>query len=166
MRALESAMKGGSSPQPYCNMDTGTSKPASGRRSLFPTALITDKNPDISVRVASGSRMAVGFVGVAVLRLKEPVGIFNDGSHMYNLGMVEAFYVPGMPAETTLASPGTLFRVQGTRVYFNDACYVEFPNGYRVHFDQNELGYFLPYDCSCDMRDCLLYTSPSPRDGW
>ena len=83
MRALESAMKGGSSPQPYCNMDTGTSKPASGRRSLFPTALITDKNPDISVRVASGSRMAVGFVGVAVLRLKEPVGIFNDGSHMY-----------------------------------------------------------------------------------
>ena len=159
LRALESSMTAPKAKaRPYCNMDTGTSRPASGRRKLFPTALITDMNPSISVRVASGSRMAVKFVGVAVLRLKEPVSICDDGKFVYNLGMVEAFYVPGMPEETMLASPGTLFRIQGTRVYFNDACYIDFPSGYRVRFEQNELGYFLPFDSSLDM------TNLEPKD--
>jgi len=143
----------------YCNMDTGTSKPASGCRTRFPTCAIKVRNPGINVRVASGTRLPVEFIGVMVLQLHECVvprpAQPPPSPHapppspradlMDKLGFIVALYVPGMPHGTTLVSPLTLRRKQGTQVFFNDDCYMLLPNGSKIKFTETDIGYFLPF---------------------
>jgi len=147
----------------YCNMDTGTSKPASGKRSRFPTSAVSNWKPNMNVRVASGTRLPVEFIGIMVLHLHEsvlpkPISAANSTNSppsprtdiMDKLGFVDALYVPGMPDGTTLVSPLVLKRKQGTECFFNDECFMLMPNGSKIKFTETDIGYFLPFHADFD----------------
>ena len=153
---------------PYCNVDTGTSKVASGRITLFPESLIIDKHPNIHVRVANGVRLRVKFVGVLVMKTAQPVSADTEGKLMYLLGLIEAYYVPDMPDETTLVSTRTMYRYQGIKSYFNDDLSIRMPSGRCLTINETGLGYFLPFDHSFDARklqpsDVYIPLSADPK---
>ena len=152
--------------EPYCNLDTGTTKPASGDRSKFPDSCIVDRNPRMHVRVASGMRLRVAFIGVMVIDTLTPLRAASPGHPATTmLGCVDGMYVPSMPPSTTLVSTKSLFRQQGVKSYFNDELVVKMPNGTMIEVDERELGYFLTHNSAFDARElqpCDIYCPLKP----
>eukprot|EP00965_Chrysotila_dentata_P033879 1127960-Pleurochrysis_carterae.AAC.1 len=50
-------------------VDNGSTRTESGDRSLFPTDRITQRNPNMRVKVANGVILPVEFIGSIVLRI-------------------------------------------------------------------------------------------------
>ena len=125
-------------------IDSGSTVTASGKESLFPKKLITQVNPGISVRSASGVLMPVAYVGTLLLKPKV-------GSRKAVIPVHNALYVPGM-GTLTLLSPKQLFSQQRIRTYFNDQLYLEMPDGSRVNFGENNRSYVMEIESNpCDM---------------
>jgi len=57
-------------PSNTAHIDSGTTRHASGRTELFPDHLIAVRKPQLSVRVASGSRLPEEFIGVMQLHVQ------------------------------------------------------------------------------------------------
>ena len=138
---------------PYCNLDTGTTKTASGDIKKFPESCIVDRKPNLYVRVASGMRLRVAFIGLMVIDTQTPL---RPATAMLPsttfFGCVDGLYVPAMPKATTLVSTKSLYRQQGVRSYFNDELVVKMPNNTMLTVNETALGYFLPHDSDFDAR--------------
>jgi hypothetical protein len=134
-------------PSNIAHVDSGTTRHASGCRALFPEHLISNRKPQLSVRVASGTRLPVEFTGVMQLHVQ---GVKPKGStgiqepFPTTLGLTGALFVPGMPPTTTLISTKQLFKQERIKTYLNDALYLELPNGVRVGITETDTSYLIP----------------------
>ena len=124
-------------PSNTAHIDSGTTRHASGCRGLFPEHLIAVRKPQLSVRVASGSRLPVEFIGVLQLHVQGtiPKGEGQGEQRVQTtLGLTDALYVPGMPESTTQI-----------KTFLNDLLYLELPNGMHVGITETETSYLIPY---------------------
>eukprot|EP00965_Chrysotila_dentata_P110060 3636706-Pleurochrysis_carterae.AAC.1 len=92
-------------------VDSGSTRTASGDRSLLPTDRITQRNPNMREKVANGVTLPVEFIGSIVLRI--PAGDVRNGNGDYSaketlVELRNALYVPGLCA--TLLSTKTMFQ--------------------------------------------------------
>jgi len=136
-------------PSNIAHVDSGTTRHASGCRALFREHLIANRKPQLSVRVASGTRLLVEFIGVMQLHVQ---GVRPKGStgtqetFPTTLGLAGALFVPGMPPSTTLISTKQLFKQERIKTYLNDALYLELPSGVRIGITDTDTSYLIPYE--------------------
>ena len=120
-------------------VDSGTTQCASGRKKLFPDALVERYNPPVKVEIASGVLLQVALQGGMQMKVRKR-GVNGSAKKTYSLVVPHSFYVPPMPV--TLVSTKALFRL-GIRCYFNDELVLILPNGDRIEFVETPTNYTL-----------------------
>eukprot|EP00965_Chrysotila_dentata_P154531 5105878-Pleurochrysis_carterae.AAC.1 len=80
-------------------VDSGSTRTASGDRSLFFADRITQRKPNMRVKVVNGVTLPVEFIGSIVLRV--PAGDVRNRNGVYSttetiLELHDALYVPGL----------------------------------------------------------------------
>ena len=124
------------------NPDSGATITASDRRTLFPTAAITDLNPNLFVTVANGVDLPVEFRGAMVI--KGRASPFTSSTKKFVPVVIrDAIFVPGLRNNTILISPRNLYRRQGIKTYFNDELHMLLPNGTKVYIAETGTAYMI-----------------------
>ena len=141
----------GSSYRQHGVMDTGTTECTSGRRKLFPDALIERYDPPIKVEIANGHSLPVGLQGAMKMKVWSTRTVSTKKFRTITVG--GSLYVPSMPV--TLISTKALFRREGIRSYFNDELRLILPDGDVVRFHETQTNYTLPFADDTDVIVCL-----------
>ena len=118
-------------------MDTGTTECVSGRRKLFPDALIEVWHPGVKVEVASGVAVPVLFRGSMIMKLQRPGS--TSTKKTVTIPVPHSLHVPEIPV--TLVSTKALLRYCGIRTYFNDELCMVLPNGTLLEFVETPTNY-------------------------
>ena len=125
-------------------LDSGSTRNASGDISRFPDNLVQDRRPNLKVKVASGVKLRVAFIGVMLLTVR-PHDVMHPSGQLstkpLQLRLPNSLYVPGLCA--TLVSTKSLFKDQQVRTYFNDELRLVLPDSRHIRIHETPTNYIL-----------------------